>query len=339
MTSRTTRRIADFFAGRGGYWFWVAVFFLVVGGGAAALFFATKRVDYIWRWNRVPEYFAYKEKVDVTAEEAGNVTFITRDGGRTLVTVTGETGERTYELPSEDLATEQGAHLYSGDRIGGHTEWRTGLLVEGLWLTLKISFLSIIFGIIIGLVTGLARLSKNPAFKWLAILYIELIRGSPLIVQIFIWYFALGTVINGLLQQYGVEPLSPVFYGMVAMATFAGAYIAEIVRAGIQSIHRGQMEAARSLGMTYPQSMRHVILPQALKRIIPPLAGQFISHIKDSSLLGVIAIRELSKATREAVTSSFQVFEFYLVCALLYLVITFSLSMITQWVERRMVYD
>ena len=115
--------------------------------------------------------------------------------------------------------------------------------------------------------------------------------------------------------------------------------MAEIVRSGIQSIHKGQTEASRSLGMTYSQSMYHVILPQAFRRIIPPLAGQFISLIKDSSLLGIIAIRELTKATREVVTTSLQPFELWFVCALLYLILTFSLSMLLQYLEKRTMYS
>ncbi len=182
---------------------------------------------------------------------------------------------------------------------------------------------------------GLARISTNPAFKWLSITYIELIRGSPLLVQIFIWYFVLGTLINTMLARQGLCQIPPLWFGVAALACFAGAYVAEIVRAGIQSIHRGQTEASRSLGMTYVQSMLHVILPQALRRILPPLAGQFISLIKDSSLLGIIAIRELTKATREVVTTSLQPFELWFVCALLYLVLTFTLSMLLQYLERR----
>jgi polar amino acid transport system permease protein len=207
--------------------------------------------------------------------------------------------------------------------------------MQGLWLTLKVSLIAIWFGIIIGLVGGLARISSNPAFKWFAITYIEIIRGSPLLVQIFIWYFVLGTLINSLLAKNGLTQIPPLWFGVAALSGFTGAYVAEIVRSGIQSIHRGQMEAARSLGMTYAQAMRHIILPQALRRIIPPLAGQFISLIKDSSLLGIIAIRELTKATREIVTTSLQPFELWFVCALLYLVLTFSLSMLLQYVERR----
>jgi len=187
----------------------------------------------------------------------------------------------------------------------------------------------------LNLFTGIARISSNPALKWTAITYIEIIRGSPLLVQIFIWYFVLGTLINTILSKYGISSIPPLWYGVAALACFTGAYVAEIVRAGIQSIHRGQVEASRSLGMTYAQSMRYVILPQALRRILPPLAGQFISLIKDSSLLGIIAVRELSKATREVVTTSLQPFELWFVCALLYLFLTFTLSMFVQYLERR----
>jgi polar amino acid transport system permease protein len=155
-------------------------------------------------------------------------------------------------------------------------------------------------------------------------------------VQILIWYFVLGTLINDLLAAYGIGQIPAFWYGVASLACFAGAYVSEIVRAGIQSIHRGQTEAARSLGMSYGQSMRYIILPQAMRRILPPLAGQFISLIKDSSLLGIIAIRELTKAAREAVTATLQPFEVYILLGLLYLVLTFSLSMYVQYLERRM---
>jgi len=154
-------------------------------------------------------------------------------------------------------------------------------------------------------------------------------------VQILIWYFVFGTVINDLLAAYGIGRISAFWYGVASLACFAGAYVTEIVRSGIQSIHRGQTEAARSLGMSYAQCMRYIILPQALRRILPPLAGQFISLIKDSSLLGIIAIRELTKAAREGVTASLQPFEIYMVLAVLYLVLTFTLSMFVQHLERR----
>jgi len=146
----------------------------------------------------------------------------------------------------------------------------------------------------------------------------------------------IGTVVNDLMAVYGLGRIPAFWYGVASLACFAGAYVTEIVRAGIQSIHRGQIEAARSLGMTNAQSLRHIILPQAMRRILPPLAGQFISLIKDSSLLGIIAIRELTKAAREVVTASLQPFEIFMMCAVLYLVLTFTLSMFVQHLERRM---
>ena len=163
-----------------------------------------------------------------------------------------------------------------------YPRWRAGILLQGLWITLKVSLIAIVFGVIIGLCGGLARISANPALKWLSITYIELIRGSPLLVQIFIWYFVLGTLINSMLQRHGLWMIPSLWFGVAALACFSGAYVAEIVRAGIQSIHRGQTEAARSLGMSYVQAMRHVILPQALRRILPP-AGRPV-HQPDQGL-------------------------------------------------------
>ncbi|MEN8691548.1 MAG: amino acid ABC transporter permease, partial [Desulfobacterales bacterium] len=155
------------------------------------------------------------------------------------------------------------------------------------------------------------------------------------LVQIFIWYFVVGTMVNQLLLAYGIHEIPGLWYGVASLACFTGAYVTEIVRAGIQSIGRGQIEAARSLGMSYAQSMRYIVMPQAMRRILPPLAGQFISLIKDSSLLGIIAVRELTKATREVITTQLNPFEMFFVCAALYLVMTFTLSMFVQYLERR----
>lgn len=315
--------------------FWGAVFVLGVIGIMALLYFSTKKVEYTWRWNRVPQYFVYEEHLDIRAEIEGEIIAIDHlDDTQSQITVRGEEEER-YRLPTSSLRLAQGDYVYPGDTLGISTQWKPGILIEGLWLTLEVSSLAIIFGILLGLFTGLARISDNPALRWGAIVYIELIRGSPLLVQIFLWYFVVGTVINNMLNLYGVSQIPPLWFGVMALAIFTGAYTAEIVRAGIQSVHRGQMEAARSLGLTYPQAMRKVILPQAFRRILPPLAGQFISLVKDSSLLGVISIRELTKASREVVTSSLQPFEIWIVCALLYLILTFALSMFVQYLERK----
>jgi polar amino acid transport system permease protein len=191
-----------------------------------------------------------------------------------------------------------------------------------MWL----SAISSVLALFIGLVTGLARISKNLTLRGLAAIYVEFIRGTPLLVQIFIAYFFIGTVFN----------LDRNVAGVGALAIFAGAYVAEIVRAGIQAIPKGQMEAARSLGMNLFQAMRYIILPQAFKKILPPLAGQFISLIKDSSLVSVIAITDLTKSGREIITSTFAVFEVWLTVAAMYLIVTSLLSQAVFNMERRL---
>jgi len=315
-----------------------AAAFLALGFGlAAALYIATVQVDYVWRWNRIPQYFFYQDKEEIRAEIEGEIERLSGEGESRRVTLRGAEGEKVIVVPAHDLRVAQGDLVSAGDVLGTREQWKPGLLMQGLWLTIKVSVIATVFGVLIGLFAGIARVSANPFFRWSAVTYVEIVRGSPLLEQVFIWYVVLGTLINSILTQYGVGQLPPLWYGVASMATFAGAYVAEIVRAGIQSIHRGQNEAARSLGMSYVQAMIHVILPQAIRRILPPLAGEFISLIKDSSLLGIIAIRELTKATREVVTTSLQAFELWFVCALLYLVLTFTLSMCVKYLERRMV--
>lgn len=314
------------------------VFFLILLLVAGILLKATSSVKYIWRWNRVPQYFWASGERDVRTDLDGEVISIdTVDGAIVLRIKSHDTGETKEEKLSANAApmVTQGMDVYRGDIIANEKYSQPGILLEGLWMTLKVSALAIVLGVAIGLLTGLARLSVNPALRWSAITYIEIIRGSPLLVQIFLWYFVVGYLVDGVLRKVGLPPIPPFWYGVFALAIFAGAYVAEIVRAGIQSVSRGQMEAARSLGLTHGQAMLKVILPQAFRRILPPLAGQFISLVKDSSLLGVLAVRELTKGTREAVTSSLQPLELWFTCALLYLVLTFTLSLFVQYLERR----
>lgn len=304
---------------------WIALF-LILFGLIAGTVHTTNKVDYIWRWEQIPRYILFKEIIEVTVEEDAIVTELEKDGADTgIVAINSSDEEQYYLVPTKMLSVGVGDGIERGQVLAEGKVWRPGLLLTGLILTLEISALSIILGVIIGLITGLARLSSSPAPKWLAIGYIELIRGTPLLVQIYIFYFFIGQVFM----------LSNFMAGVLALSFFSGAYIAEIIRAGIQSIHRGQMEAARSLGMNYPQAMLYIILPQAFKRILPPLAGQFISLIKDSSLVGVIALVELTRAGREIGTSTFNYFEVFFTVAALYLILTFSLSMIVQYLERR----
>jgi len=319
------------------YNIWVGVFCVFILAVAGAFYYASQQIEYVWRWNRVPIYFAYKEDIHITSEIDGDVESITPQGKKSTISIKGLEESASYTVPTESVVVEVGEMISIGDILASYQKWKPGLLVIGLWITLQISVIATILGVIIGIIGGLARISSNPALRWTTIIYVEIIRGSPLLVQILIWYFVLGTVINDLLATYGLGRLPAFWYGVASLACFAGAYVTEIVRAGIQSIHRGQTEAARSLGMSYAQSMLYIILPQALRRILPPLAGQFISLIKDSSLLGMIAIRELTKAAREAVTVSLQPFEVFFLAAALYLVLTFTLSMLVQRLEKRMV--
>ena len=318
------------------YYRQIAYFILGVLVLVTLFVWATQKIDYMWRWYKMPQYFLQEKTIEVNARIPGTVERIQEQDGDLQVVVTGEEGTRTYTIPDGESMVYEGDMIFPGDTVGTYTKWGVGLLTEGLWLTLQISFYSSILGIIIGLIGGIARISTNPALRWSAITYVEIIRGSPLLVQIFIWYFVLATIINELLITYGLHEISAMWYGVAALACFAGAYVTEIVRSGIESIHRGQIEASRSLGMTSAQCMLHIVLPQAIRRILPPLAGQFITLVKDSSLLGIIAIRELTKATREGIASSLQPYELWFLCAILYLVLTFTLSMFVQYLERRM---
>jgi polar amino acid transport system permease protein len=304
---------------------WLVLAVILVGA-IAGIIHTTNKVEYIWRWEQIPRYVLYNDAREIVAEDDAIVTALDRDASDTTIVVINSRGdEQYYTVPTDLVTVAVGDEIQSGQLLAKWNRWKAGLLLRGLLLTLKISFISIVLGIIIGLVTGLARISSNPALKWLAIIYIEIIRGTPLLVQIYIFYFFIGQVFK----------LSSFMAGILALSFFAGAYIAEIIRAGIQSIHRGQMEAARSLGMSYYLSMRYIVLPQAFKRILPPLAGQFISLIKDSSLVGVIALVELTRAGREIGTSTFNYFEVFFTVAALYLILTFSLSMVVQYLERR----
>jgi len=308
-------------------WPWKLLLAVILIGMAAGTWGAVNRIDYTWRWQRVPQYFFYQAEESHKIPFDGVVSRIIGVGKTSTVTLTSETGEtKQLKVDTESLRVSEGDDLFEDDTIGFTTEWSLGPLMTGLWTTLWLSAGASVLALIIGLLTGLARISKNYTLRGLAAIYVEFIRGTPLLVQIFIAYFFIGTVFD----------LSRNVAGMGALAIFAGAYVAEIVRAGIQSIARGQMEAARSLGMNLIQAMVYIILPQAFKRILPPLAGQFISLIKDSSLVSVIAITDLTKSGREIITSTFATFEIWLTIAAMYLIITSVLSQLVFYMERRL---
>lgn len=308
-------------------WPWQLLLAFILIGGAAFLYGSTKQMDYEWRWYRVPQYFVYQAEDAQKIPFDGVVTKISQSGNKSIVDLTSESNEKvTVEVTTETLRVSEAEDLFEGDTVGFMHEWRLGPLVYGLWTTLWLSAISGVFAMFIGLITGLARVSKNYTCNGLAAIYIECIRGTPLLVQIFIAYFFIGTIFD----------LSRNVCGIGALALFAGAYVAEIFRAGIQSIPKGQMEAARSLGMPVHIAMIDIVLPQAFKRILPPLSGQFISLIKDSSLVSVIAITDLTKAGREIITSTFATFEVWLVVAAMYLIVTSVLSQLVFYMERRL---
>ncbi|SIQ16651.1 amino acid ABC transporter membrane protein, PAAT family [Aeromonas sp. RU39B] len=298
---------------------WHGVFaflMLLVGLG---IYQAVQAVNYTWRWERIPQYIVYQTEQKSFAEFDGTIV---ADKGA-LWLQDDQDAKHRQAVAAEGAVVAEGDTVFRGDALDSHKEWTAGPIAMGVWVTVKLSFFSGIVAIILGTLTGLARLSHNPALRNLSVTYIEIIRGTPLLVQIFIVYFFIGTVLN--LDRFTA--------GVAALAVFTGAYVAEIVRAGISSIHKGQMEAGRSLGMTAGQTMRYVILPQAFKRVLPPLAGQFINLIKDSSLVSVISITDLTKAGREVVSSTFSPFEVWFTVALLYLLLTGTLSFLVRRLE------
>lgn len=205
-----------------------------------------------------------------------------------------------------------------------------GPLLQGLGITLQISVLSLILSLLIGLVTALFRLSGSPVARWLAHIYLELIRNTPLLIQIFIIYFVLAPILN-------IERFSS---AVLALSLFEGAYASEVIRAGILGIPKGQWEAAASLGMTRAQSYREIILPQALRQMAPPLTSQGISLIKDSALVSTIAIYDLTMQGQQIVAETFLTFEVWFTVAAIYLALTLSLSALVKLLEWRLAdYD
>jgi polar amino acid transport system permease protein len=294
---------------------------------------ASKQIDYAWQWYRVPDRFFTNEIIQ--SDTRGEISQITIEGKTAIIEVKTEDGLEIFRVPEKELLLKRGDFVAPGTVLAESKKMKAGILIQGLQLTLYISFFSSIIGIIIGLFGGLARVSTNPGLKWLSTIYVEIIRGSPLMVQILIWYFVIGTLVNDNLAMMGMNTITPLGWGIISLSIFAGAYVTEIIRGGIESVPKGQMEAARSSGMSYLQAMTYIILPQAFKSSLPALTGQFISLIKDSSLLGIISLRELTKASREIVASTMMTFEFFLILAFLYLVLTFPLSMFVKYLEKR----
>ncbi|MBC2710451.1 MAG: amino acid ABC transporter permease [Desulfosarcina sp.] len=243
--------------------------------------------------------------------------------------------------------------LYRFDEESG--KWVSNVLMWGLFNTIRLSIFGTILAIILGTIMGICRSSKVVFLRLISGTYVETMRNLPPLVIIFIVYFFIGThllpysgigdVLEGrdnllvTLVTFCLAPpehLTTFLSALFTLAIFEGAYITEIVRAGIQSIRRGQWEAAHSLGMTKYQQMRYIILPQAFQRILPPLAGQFISLIKDSSIVSVISIPELSFRANELMTGTLLTMEIWITVTIMYLMLTLPCSLAIQNLEDRL---
>lgn len=202
-------------------------------------------------------------------------------------------------------------------------------LPDGIVKTFQVTVLSILLALVIGLFAGLGRVSRIRAINRIATVYVEVIRGIPLLVQIFYIYYALGRIVK----------IPDIASAIIAMAVCYGAYLGEIIRAGIQSIPKGQMEAALALGLSRAKAMQHVILPQTIKVVLPPIGNEFIALLKDSSLVSILAVSDLLRRGREFASRTFEYFETLTVVALVYLVLTLFFSWLVGLMEQRLHRD
>lgn len=201
-----------------------------------------------------------------------------------------------------------------------------GLFLQGLWVTIKMSFQSILFGSFLGVALGLLLVSNEKVSKVAAHIYVDVFRNTPVLVQLYVAYFIIGTAFN----------LSGPVSGVLTMSLFCAAYVAEIFRGTIVGFDKGQIDAAKAIGLSPFQVAFKIIAPQALRQMLPPLIGQFVSLIKDSSLLSVVAIPELTKEAQNAVTVTFRSFETWFFIALLYLVVNTVVSSFGRFLEKKL---
>lgn len=236
------------------------------------------------------------------------------------------TGEE-YKQAFDFILGKPGSFESFGDR------GMEGVIGQGLLMTLYITLVGFFWALLIGLLAGLGRISQNVFIKNLATTYVEFIRGVPTVVLIFTLALVLVPAAS---EALGFEnAISNTNRAIAALSIIYGAYMAEVFRAGIESVPKGQMEAARSVGMSMPQAMRYIILPQAVRNIMPALGNDFIAILKDSSLVTLLAVRDLTQQAKLYAGSSFRFQETYLVLTFLYLAMTITLSLILRWYERR----
>ncbi len=213
----------------------------------------------------------------------------------------------------------------------------SSFFINGAKYTIILAFFTVVIGSVLGLLLSLMKLSKNKILKYIAVSYIEFIRGTPVLVQLYIIYYGLPTIGIRFPEVPILGSNFPDFFaGILALSINSGAYVAEIIRAGIQAVDKGQMEAARSLGMSESMAMKNVIIPQAFKNILPALGNEFITIIKESSIVSIIGIHELMYNADTVRGNIFRPFEPLLVAAVMYFIMTFTLSKLLGVAERRM---
>ena len=203
-------------------------------------------------------------------------------------------------------------------------------LLQGLWMTIELTLVSLLIAAVLGLLFGLLSVSRTTFLRGISRVYIDIIRGTPLIVQVFFIYFGIPSALNMRLDAF--------IAGVIALSLNAGAYTAEIVRGGIQSIDKGQMEAARSLGLPYTMVMRRVVLPQAIKTMIPAIVNQCIITLKDSSLVSVIGLAELTQTGRLIIANNFESLKMWIIIGVMYFIPIMILSKVSSHIERKMSY-
>ena len=211
------------------------------------------------------------------------------------------------------------------------------LFEEGLVCTVTLSFLTVMFGFILALALALMRMSKVKVLKAVATAYVEVFRATPLMVQLFLVYYVLLADLSlPTFKLFGIIRFERLVPGVIALALNSAAYLSEIIRSGIQSIELGQTEAARSLGMTPWQTMQHIVLPQAIKNILPAIANEFVTIIKESSICWTIGVQEIMSAVNSIKAATYTVGEAAIIAACVYFCLTFPTSKIIEYFERRM---